>query len=150
MVAVTEAETVVAVVDVDVAADVVVAVAADFVAHAVDDNYYEDNAAYPDPNPAAVVAEAETDAVVAVVDEAETDALVAVVDVDVDMDVYVVVAASVDAADAVVVSAVDDNYYDNDAAFETDDLDEDSWSDVHGVDYCFGYNNVVEIVDGDA
>ena len=136
MVAVTEAETVVAVVDVDVAANVVVAVSADFVAHAVDDNYYDDDAAYPR---AAVVA------------EAETDAVVAVVDVDVDMDVvYVVVAVSVDAADAVVVSAVDDNYYDNDAAFETDDLDEDSWSDVHGVDYCFGYNNVVEIVDGDA
>ena len=123
VVAVAEAETVLA--DEAVAADVGVAVAADFVAHAVDDNYYDDNAAYPDPNPAAAVAEAETDAIVAVVD----------------VGVYVFVDASVDAAAAAaaVVSAVDDN---DDAAFETDDLD----ADVHGVDYCF----FCEMVDDEA
>ena len=42
--------------------------------------------------------------------------------------------------------AVDDNDYDVHASFGMDDLNDDSWLDVHGVDYCFG----CEMVDDEA
>lgn len=42
--------------------------------------------------------------------------------------------------------AVDDNDYDVDASFGMDDLNDDSWLDVHGVEYCFGF----EMVDDEA
>ena len=68
--------------------------------------------------------------------------------------VAVYVAAAVAADVAVDVSAavaeayaVDDNDYDVHASFGMmDDLNDDSWLDVHGVDYCFG----CEMVDDEA